>query len=305
MQTPNTLGIRRLTNIDFREIIPFISWKSFFRVWKMSGKYDGIGTFSDETTWLNQFPENQHTKAKEALKLFQDAQKMLRYFLDEKILRANVIFGIFPAYSDGNDIIIQNGEQKTVIPTLRQQHPSNDGFCYSLADFLRGKDDFIGVFSCTILDAEEFSAQLEQENDVYHALLVSSLADCLVEATAEWLHFQVRKNYWAYNSDEILNVECILKNQYPGIRPAVGHPSLPDQSVIFDLNSILRFDEIGIKLTENGAMLPTSSVCGLYFSHPKSKYFIVGKIDESQFSDYALRKGKTTDEMRKWLAANI
>jgi len=301
MQTPNTLGIKQLTDIDIREIVPFINWKSFFNVWKMSGKYDEIGNISDETAWLNQFPENERAKANEALKLFQDAQEMLGRFSAEKIIRANAIFGIFSAYSDGNDIIIQNGEQKTIIPTLRQQHPSNDGFCYSLADFLREKHDFIGVFACTILGADEFSAQFEQENDVYHALLVSSLADRLAEATSEWLHFQVRKSYWAYNSDEVLDVERILKNQYHGIRPAVGYPSLPDQSIIFDLNSILKLDENGIKLTENGAMSPASSVCGLYFSHPKSKYFIVGKIDETQLADYASRRGKTIEEMRKWL----
>ena len=301
MQKPKILEIKRLTDINLREIVPFINWKSFFRVWKMSGKYDGIGTFDDESIWLNKFPENDRTKAEEALKLFQDAQEILHRFSAEKIIRTNVMFGIFSAYSDGNDIIIQNGEQITIIPTLRQQHPSNDGFCYSLADFLREKDDFIGVFACTILGAEEFSAQFEQENDVYNALLISSLADRLAEATAEWLHFQVRKNYWAYSSDETLDVERLLKNQYPGIRPAVGYPSLPDQSIIFDLNSILKLDEIGIKLTENGAMLPASSVCGLYFSHPKSKYFIVGKIDEIQLADYALRRGKTTDEMGKWL----
>jgi len=301
MKNPNTLGIKQLTEIDIREIIPFINWKSFFRVWKMSGKYDEIGNIGDEATWINQFPESERAKANEALKLFQDAQKMLSRFSSEKIIRVNAIFGVFSAYSVGNDIIIQNGEQKTIIPTLRQQHPSNDGFCYSLADFLREKDDFIGVFSCTILGADEFSAQFEQENDVYHALLVSSLADRLAEATSEWLHFQVRKNYWAYNSDEVLDVERILKNQYSGIRPAVGYPSLPDQSIIFDLNPILKLGEIGIKLTENGAMSPASSVCGLYFSHPKSKYFIVGKIDETQLADYASRRGKTVDEMRKWL----
>ena len=294
-------GIKQLTDIDIREIIPVINWKSFFRVWKMSGKYDGIGTFDDETTWLNQFPETDRAKANEALKLFRDAQKMLCRFLDEKIIRANAVFGILPACSDGNDIIIKNGLQKTVIPTLRQQQPSNDGFCYSLADFLHEKDDFIGVFSCTILGADEFSAQFEQENDVYNALLVSSLADRLVEATSEWLHFQARKSFLSIHFDEVFDVERLLKNQYPGIRPAVGYPSLPDQSIIFDLNSILKFDENGIKLTENGAMSPASSVCGLYFFHPKSKYFIVGKIDEIQLVDYASRRGKTMDEMGKWL----
>ena len=290
-------------NINLREIVPFINWTYFFRAWKMSGRYDGIETANDscKADWLYQFPEAERAKAEEALKLFCDAQEMLRRFLDEKTVQANAVFGIFPAYAAQNDIIICNNKQKIIIPTLRQQQPSGDGFCYSLADFLAEKDDFIGIFACTMLGAEKDAKKYEQNGDLYSSFLVQTLADRLAEAVSEWLHFQVRKNFWAYNPDEVLDVEQILKKQYPGIRPAVGYPSLPDQSIIFELDTVLKLNKIGIKLTENGAMIPAASVCGLYFSHPKSKYFIVGEIDRCQFADYASRRGKTVDEMKKWL----
>jgi len=309
MQKPNTLGLTRLEDIPLREIVPFIRWSFFFQAWKMTGKYDGIETVCDcsscKTAWLQQFSENEREKAEEALKLFRDAQEMLRRFLDEKLIRVHAVFGIFPARSDGNDIMIRNGEKETTIPFLRQQHAADDGFCYSLADFLDTNADFIGVFACTVAGADDVAKQFEQENDIFHSILVKTLADRLAEAASEWLHFCVRKKYWGYNPDEKLDIKAIFKNQYPGIRPAVGYPALPDQSLIFDLNNLITFDEIGITLTENGAMSPNSSVCGLYFAHPKARYFMIGKIDENQLSDYAHRRGKTTEQMKKWLTANI
>ena len=274
-----------LKNISLREIVPFINWTYFFRAWKMSGQCG-------------------EEKAEEKAKLLHDAQEMLRRFSDEKTVQANAVFGIFQAYAAENDIVVCNNGQKIIIPTLRQQQPSGDGFCYSLADFLAEKDDSIGIFACTVLGAEENAKKYEQEGDLYSSFLVQTLADRLAEAVSEWLHFQVRKKFWAYNPDEVLDVGQILKKQYPGIRPAVGYPSLPDQSIIFELDIVLKLNEIGIKLTENGAMIPAASVCGLYFSHPKSKYFIVGGIDRHQLADYAARRGKTVDEMKKWLAGN-
>jgi len=309
MQKPNALGISRLLDINHSEIIPFINWAFFFHAWKMAGKYDGIETICDYSSckmaWLQRFPKNERNKAKEALKLYRNAQEILLWFSKEKTIRINAVFGLFPAHSTGNDVIIHSVGKKITIPTLRQQHLSNDGYCYSLADFLDTKNDYIGIFANTVLGAEEISKKFEQENDFYRAILVKTLADRLVEAASEWLHFQVRKKYWGYNSDEQPDTRLILKKQYPGIRPAVGYPSLPDQSVIFDLKSALKFEEIGINTTENGAMFPNSSMCGLYFSHPKSKYFMIGKIDENQLADYARRRGKTPDEMKKWLAFNI
>jgi len=298
-----------LFNIKLCEIVPFINWTYFFRAWKISGQYDGIETaYENESSgkkWLAQFSEKEREKAEEALKLFADAQAMLRRFLDEDIVQINAVFDILPAYSNGNDIVVQQKGKEITIPMLRQQQPSNDGFCYSLADFLAEKNDKIGVFACAVLNTEKEARKYEQENDLYSALIVQTLADRLAEATSEWLHFQIRKNYWAYYPNEEFDVEQIFKQQYPGIRPAVGYPSLPDQSIIFEIDAILNLKNIGISLTENGAMTPTASVCGMYFAHPQSKYFMVGKIDHRQLSNYAARRGKTAEEMQKWLAGNL
>ncbi len=309
MKNTNTLGLTQLHNIHLREIVPFINWTFFFHAWKIPGKFKGIENVcsctSCKAAWLQNYTGNERSKAEEALKLFRDAQELLRYFADETTIKINASFAIYPANCEENDIIIKSENQRIVIPTLRQQHASNDGFCYSLADFINTKEDYIGIFACTVTGAEELSRNFEEKEDIYHAILVKTLADRLVEAASEWLHFQIRKKYWGYNPEEELDVEVILKNKYPGIRPAVGYPSLPDQSIIFELVPLLKLDEIGISLTENGAMLPNSSVCGLYFAHPQSRYFMIGKIDDIQLADYAYRRGKTTEEMKKWLAANI
>lgn len=306
---PNTTGLIQLTDISLREIAPFIDWVFFFMAWRMPGKYEGIETVCDcascKIGWLQQFSETDRPKAEEALKLYRDAQEMLRRFLDEKIVSINASFGVFPAYAQNDDIIIRNKKETIVIPTLRQQHPSTDGFCYSLADFVAPQNDYVGAFATTVLGVEAFAEAFEKEDDMYHSILAKTLSDRVAEAAAEWLHYKVRKEYWGYAADEELSVKDMLKTRYSGIRPAVGYPSLPDQSVIFTLNPLLKFNEIGIQLTENGAMFPNASVCGLYFAHPKSKYFMIGKIDESQFQEYARRSGKPADVLRKWLAANL
>lgn len=306
---PNTLGLIQLTDVNLREIVPFIHWSFFFLAWRMTGKYEGIETVCDCTScrvgWLQKFPEADRPKAEEAIKLYKDAQEMLRRFLEEKIVTINVSFGIFESYSTEDDIIIVNNNQQHIIPTLRQQHPSTDGFCYSLADFLASENDYVGVFATTVQGVEAFAEKFEKEDDMYQSILAKTLSDRLAEATAEWLHYQVRKKYWGYAPNETLVVENMLKTNYQGIRPAVGYPSLPDQSIIFELDELLQLEKIGISLTENGAMFPNASVCGLYFSHPQSKYFMIGKIDENQFSDYARRRKKTPENLRKWLASNL
>lgn len=306
---PNTLGLIQLTDIDLREIVPFIDWTFFFLAWRISGKYEGIETVHDclscKVGWLQNFPEADRPKAKEALKLFKDAQEMLRRFLDEKVLKINASFGIYPGFAKDDNIYIQDKDNTIVIPTLRQQHPSTDGFCYSLADFLAQEKDFVGVFATTVTGVEAFAETFEREDNMYDSILVKTLSDRLAEAVAEWLHWKVRKEYWGYAPDENLSVKEMLKTQYSGIRPAVGYPSLPDQSIIFRLEPLVKFNEIGIQLTENGAMFPNASVCGLYFAHPQSKYFMIGKIDENQFDDYARRSGNTTEVLHKWMAANL
>ena len=306
---PATLGIIQLTDIDLREIVPYIDWTFFFLAWRISGRYDGIETVDDcqscKMGWLQQFPEADREKAEEALKLYKDAQGMLRRFKDEKILTINASVGLFKAYAREDDIYIHYKDTTIVVPTLRQQHPSTDGFCYSLADFLASENDYIGAFATTIQGVEEFALTFEKEDNMYDSILVKTMSDRLAEATAEWLHTEVRKKYWGYAIDENLTVKEMLKTQYKGIRPAVGYPSLPDQSIIFTLEPLIKFNEIGIKLTENGAMFPNASVCGLYFAHPQSKYFMIGKIDENQLIDYAQRRNTEPGKISKWLASNI
>jgi len=306
---PNVLGLVQLTNIDLNKIVPYIDWVFFFMAWRMPGRFDGIETVHDclscKMSWLQQFPVADRPKAEEALKLYKDAQEMLREMLDKKIVSVNASFGIFPSYAVDDDIFIENNGKTTKLPMLRQQHAATDGFCYSLADFIAPENDFIGLFATTIQGVEPYAETFEKEDDVYRSILAKTLSDRLAEAAAEWVHTEVRQKYWGYAADENLTIKEMLKTQYSGIRPAVGYPSLPDQSIIFNLEPLLKFNEIGIQLTENGAMFPNASVCGLYFAHPKSKYFMVGKIDENQFLDYARRCGKSPDILRKWMAANI
>ncbi len=306
---PNTLGLIQLKDINLREIVPFIDWTFFFMAWRMSGKFNGIESACDcescKVGWLQQFLPEERPKAEEALKLYKDAKEILRDMLDDKIVSINASFGIFHGYSKDEDIIILDDNQKITIPTLRQQHPSTDGFCYSLADFVAEENDYVGAFATTVTGVEAYAKTFEKEDDVYHSILAKTLSDRLAEAAAEWLHYKVRREYWGYAPDENLSVKEMLKTQYSGIRPAVGYPSLPDQSIIFDLDPLLKFNEIGIQLTENGAMFPNASVCGLYFAHPKSKYFMIGKIDDNQFIDYARRSRKSPEVLRKWMAANL
>lgn len=307
--TPKQPGITRFNDIDLREIVPFIHWTFFFMAWRLNGKYDDIQTVCDcgscRVGWLQKFPENERAKAEEALKLYKDAQEMLRRFLDEKIVTLNAMVGIFPAHSEDEDIVVAFENKTITIPTLRQQIPASDGFCYALADFLKPADDYVGVFANTVVGAEALAETYEKDDDMYHSILIKTLADRLAEATAEWLHYKIRTEIWGYVPNEELNVNEFFKTHYQGIRPAVGYPSLPDQSVIFTMNELIDFSSLGISLTENGAMYPNASVSGLVFDHPKSKYFNIGKIDQSQFEDYCSRAGKSPEVLRKWLAANL
>lgn len=307
--TPNFQGKKIFIDIDLQEIVPFIHWTFFFMAWRLNGKYDDIQSVCDcgscKVSWLQKFPASEREKAEEALKLYKDAQEMLRRFLDEKIITINAMVGIFPAYSQNDDIVVLADNKQMNVPTLRQQVPSSDGFCYALADFIKPQDDFIGVFANTVLGVEAFADIFEKEDDMYHSILIKTLSDRLAEATAEWLHYKIRTEIWGYAPNEKLDVKELFKTHYQGIRPAVGYPSLPDQSIIFTLDKLIEFSNLGITLTENGAMFPNASVSGLIFDHPKSRYFNIGKIDENQFHDYAKRCGKSPDVLRKWLAANL
>ena len=304
---PNKKGVFDLKNINLREIVPYIDWTFFFTAWRLTGKFDGIADAAHcekcKITWMQKFSIENRAKAEEALQLYSDASEMLLDLVGEVSINAN--FGIFSGYAINDDIYIVSKNESIIIPTLRQQHKSSDGYCYSLADFLAPKDDYVGAFVTTVIGGDEIAEKYEKENDIYRSILAKTLCDRIAEASAEWLHAKVRKEYWGYSSDENLSIKEMIKGKYSGIRPAIGYPSLPDQSIIFSLVNLLKFQTIGVQVTENGAMYPNASVCGLYFSHPHSKYFMVGKIDQIQLEDYSRRRGKTVEEMKKWLIANI
>jgi len=205
------------------------------------------------------------------------------------------------ANSEENDIWLEG----TRFPCLRQQNKLEDGYYVCLADFIRplsqGIKDKVGIFA-TSADA---TLETLYPDDTYRRMLVQTLADRLAEATAEKLHEDVRKHHWGYVPDEKLSMKQLHNEEFQGIRPAVGYPSLPDQSVNFILNELLDMKQIGIRLTENGMMRPHASVSGLMIAHPASHYFSVGRISEEQLEDYTIRRGMPIDVIRKFLGANL
>lgn len=306
---PSQTGVFR-DSISPDKLIPYINWAFFFTAWRLSGRYGDLSQLHDcegcQATWLAQFPDEERPKAKEALKLFQDAKRMLYRISDLKIDCCKVCYGFFEAKSDGDDIYINN----ELFPMLRQQSFQNEGICCSLADYVmpasERRTDYIGLFALTAgLGFEALKKQFETEGDSYHQMLLQTLTDRLAEAAAEYLHEKVRKEYWGYAPNESFTPQELLKGKYQGIRPAIGYPSLPDQQQIFILDRLLDVKEIGIQITENGAMYPTASVAGLYFAHPESRYFMIGKISEEQLEDYASRSKQTIESARKFLIKNL
>ncbi|GAA5093862.1 hypothetical protein GCM10023210_24950 [Chryseobacterium ginsengisoli] len=299
--TPNNLGIHVFENQDLRELLPFIDWSPFFRSWDLHGKYPNI--FDDEVVGA------------QAKELFKDAQVILKRILDEKLLTAKAIFGIFKANSNETDDILifdENDEQKVKFLTLRQQAQRSKGKDYlALSDFIApqssGKTDYMGAFCVTTgFGTDELAEEYEKANDDYNAIMVKALADRFAEAYAEFLHKKVRTEYWGYANQENLSNEELIAEKYKGIRPAPGYPACPDhleKHAIWDLLKVE--EEIGVYLTESLAMFPTAAVSGYYFGSPHAKYFGLGKIAEDQLKDYSVRKGISLQEARKWLSPNL
>ncbi len=307
---PRTLGRVKLEHIDMAEIIPYIDWKFFFHAWNMSAKFHTV-TKTERTkeardAWLAGYREDDREKGQEAEKLYDDAADMLQKFVDEKAEYVKAVFGIYEAYSE-NDTIFVDG---TPFPFLRQQKKNDKNEYFCLSDFIAprhtGKKDYIGAFAVTAgVGAEEQMGRYEAEGDEYAALLMKSLLDRLAEAATEWLHAKVRREYWGHAAEENISIAEMFAVKYEGIRPAVGYPSIPDQTMNFLLHDVLATPEIGILLTENGVMYPNASVSGLFFAHPQSKYFAIGEISEVQVADYARRRNVTPDGIRKFLLANL
>lgn len=285
-------------------VTPYINWIYFFHAWGFQPRFATIadihGCDACRASWLTTFSEEDRAKAAEAMQLLKEANRMLNQ-LDETY-HVHTIFRLCKANADGDNLLLDG----TRFPLLRQQIPHPDGSPFlCLSDFVRplasGTPDTVGIFAASC-DGE---VELLYEEDPYKRMLVQTLADRLAEAATEKMHEYVRKVAWGYAKDENLSIPELLKEKFQGIRPAVGYPSLPDQSVNFLLNELLHMEQIGITLTENGAMRPHATVCGLMLAHPAARYFAVGKIGNDQLEDYARRRRMPINEVRKFLAANL
>ncbi|MGA3164322.1 MAG: methionine synthase [Verrucomicrobiota bacterium] len=292
---PEFTGVRTLERVPLGDLVKFIDWSPFFHVWELRGVYPKI---------------LQHEKhGEEARKLFADAQQLLGKIVSDKLLQPRGVYGFFPANRIGDDVELYTDESRTkVLATfhfLRQQIAKDDGTPnWCLADFIapKGSPDFMGGFAVTSGHGlDELVKKFKAEHDDYNAIMAEALADRLAEAFAEFLHKCAREE-WGYGKNEGFSSEDLIKEKYRGIRPAGGYPACPDHSEKRILWKLLDAEKkAGIKLTESFAMWPGSSVSGLYFAHPKSKYFAVGKLGRDQMLDYHHRKGMTLQEAEKWL----
>lgn len=311
MYTPRLKGEKTFDDIDISTIVPYIDWIFFFKAWGLPGRFDGMDNFCGcEQCAQNFLIKNRKygiDKAREALNLYQDARDTLRKIKEEQLLKIKAKIMFCPAHSE-NEGIVLNPEDKGEIylPMLRQQQPGElSGKCVSIADFISPKSDFIGLFCLCVDGADAISEQYKSKGDLYNSILIKSIADRLAEATAEWLHQQVRTTYWGYSPNEQYSPQELMKQPFDGIRPAIGYPSIPDQRILFRVNQLLKMEEIGMEITENGAMRPNASISGLYISHPKSFYFVVGKVGDDQLEDYAKRSECPKEELGKWLMHNL
>ena len=300
---PNVLGVRTFEDYPLEDIREYIDWTPFFHSWQLKASYPKI--FDD--------PE----KGEEARKLFDEAQTLLDRIIEEKWLTARAVFGLFPASALPNDSVeVYTDESREKVLTelhfLRQQKQKPPGRPnHSLVDFVAqketGLEDHVGLFAVTTgIGADEAAQRFEEDNDVYNAIMVKALADRLAEAFAELLHRRVRKEFWGYASDEKLDTDNLIREEYRGIRPAPGYPACPEHTEKRTLWELLDVEEnAGISLTESCAMTPGAAVSGYYFSHPDSRYFGVAEIGRDQVSDYAERKGMSLQEAEKWLSPNL
>lgn len=300
--TPKRMGVHHFDDYSLKELVDFIDWTPFFQTWELAGPFPRI--LQDEVV------------GEAATKLFADAKALLQTIVDEKWLQAKAVYGLFPANSVGDDIEIYKDETRSEVlavqHTLRQQlKKAANADNLALSDFVAPKEsgvkDYIGGFVVTTgIGIEERVKAFEADHDDYNSILLKALADRLAEAFAEKLHQDVRREHWGYAAHEALDNEALIKEKYQGIRPAPGYPACPDHTEKITLFELLNATELtGVSLTESLAMLPTASVSGWYFAHPQAKYFGVGKITEEQVEDIAKRKGKSFDEMERWLRSNL
>jgi len=296
---PEFIGRRVIKDIPLIDIVPYIDWSFFFTAWELKGRYPRI------------LQDEKYGAA--ARELFEQGTALLDKICKEKLLVASAVIGFWPAWTEGDDIVLFTDASRTSelcrFPMLREQNSRGETDpCLCLSDFIAPKEtgllDHIGAFAVTGgIGAEELAVHFEKDHDDYSAIMVKALADRLAEALAEYMHAQARKIF-GYEKAPLSNEELIAEN-YRGIRPAFGYPACPDHTPKFDLFRILEAGEIGMALTESCAMTPAASVSGLYFAHPKASYFNVGRLGQDQLIDYSQRMGRSLEESEKWLQSQL
>lgn len=297
---PRRLGISQFPEYDLKEVEPYVDWTPFLQVWEIKGKYPEV--------------MDDPTRGEEARRLVQEGRTWLERICGEGLLQGAAVVGLFPANAAGDDVELYTDEKRsgllTTLHFLRQQtrkRPGRPNRC--LADFVlpreNGRVDYVGLFVVTAgYGLEKLVAELEAVHDDYHAIMVKALADRLVEAFAERMHQRVREELWGYAAGEGLSGGDLIREKYRGIRPAPGYPACPDHSEKAVLFQALEAEKrIGVHLTENFAMIPPASVCGMYFAHPEAHYFGVGRIGRDQLEDYARRRGEPVRILERWLAS--
>ncbi|NOR33753.1 MAG: methionine synthase, partial [Bacteroidales bacterium] len=298
---PEKTGLISLTDFPMEKIAKYINWIFFFTTWELRGKFPDIFEHPDYGT--------------EARKLYDDAREMLQKIIHEKWLTANAVYCIFPANSEGDDLVVYESEDREStlarFSNLRNQTLKEDGqsnLCLSdfVAALSSGVSDYVGAFAVTAgIGIEAKLKEFEADHDDYSAIMLKALADRLAEAFTELLHEEIRKKSWGYSPEEELGVDDLFREKYSGIRPAHGYPACPDHSEKEVLFKLLEAEKHGIQLTENYSMVPAASVSGLVFVHPESRYFFVGKIGRDQVKDYARRKNLSIKEVESLLASNL
>ena len=300
--TPSFLGVKVFKDFDLNLIRQRIDWSPYFFTWELKGKFPQI--LKDPVIGA------------EAQRVYDDANVLLDEIIDKKLLKANGVIGFFPANSVGDDIELYKDDDRRqvldVLYNLRQQIiVSPDQPLLSHADYIAPKSsgikDYIGAFAVTTgIGLDEMVKKFEADLDDYKSIMAKAVADRLAEAFAELMHEKVRKELWGFAKDENLSNDQIILGQYRSIRPAPGYPACPDHTEKATLFKLLDATKnTGITLTETFAMFPTAAVCGLYFAHPQSKYFAIGKIAQDQIIDYANRKKMPKEVAEKWLGPNL
>ena len=273
-----------IRSVPLSHVLPFINWTYFFHAWHLVGNYDGLTSLCScdacRKAWLLRFSSEERPKAEEALRLYGDAQQQLKEWLKSSELSIRVKYAFFDAQSHGQVITLSHQGHHLHIPTLRQQRPRPDGTCWALADFVSPHNDKVGLFAVAV-----HCTSTCDDTDTYALLLQRTLADRLAEATSEYLQ------------------QSLLRQH--AIRPAFGYPSLPDVSLLFDVNRFFPLSDIGISLTPHAAMLPTSSICGLYIQHPHVRYFLVGDISREQLHWYARQRNLSPEMLTSFLNLTI